>query len=62
MTTPQLTLGSTQLNVLFSGLSSGFAGLYQVNARMPSSLPSGTSAQLALTDVGLIFTVQLPLQ
>jgi len=38
--------------ILFKGLAPGFVGLYQVNLRVPSGLPSG-DVPLALTANGL---------
>jgi uncharacterized protein (TIGR03437 family) len=60
--TPQLDLGTASMNVLFSGLTPGYAGLYQINAQMPSPLPAGASATLTLTDDGQVVTAQIPLQ
>ena len=61
--TPQLSFGgSIPLNVTFSGLVSGYVGLYQVNANMPAILPQGPSSQLTLTDDGQVVTVPIALQ
>jgi uncharacterized protein (TIGR03437 family) len=60
--TPQLDLGTAPMNVLFSGLTPGYAGLYQINAQMPSPLPAGATATLTLTDYGQVVTAQIPLQ
>lgn len=60
--TPQLTLGGSSMNVLFSGLAPGFVGLYQVNAQMPATLPQGATALLTLADDGPTTTWTLPLQ
>jgi uncharacterized protein (TIGR03437 family) len=38
---PIVTIGGIQAEVLFSGLSPGYVGLYQVNARVPQAVPSG---------------------
>jgi uncharacterized protein (TIGR03437 family) len=62
LVTPQLTLGSAPMNVLFSGLAPGFVGLYQINAQMPASLPQGATAQLTLTAGGPTALLQLVLQ
>jgi uncharacterized protein (TIGR03437 family) len=47
--TPQATLGNTPVNVVFSELSPGFVGLYQVAVTMPATLPTGGSANLTVT-------------
>jgi uncharacterized protein (TIGR03437 family) len=39
--TPQVLMGSKRATLLFSGLTPGTAGLYQVNAMVPSGLPAG---------------------
>lgn len=38
---PLASLGGLDAEVLFSGLAPGFPGLYQVNVRVPASLPPG---------------------
>ena len=47
--TPQVTLGNIPVSVLFSELSPGFVGLYQVAVAMPATLPQGNSANLTVT-------------
>jgi len=39
--TPEITVGGKTAEVLFSGLTPGFAGLYQVNFRVPEEAGSG---------------------
>ena len=43
-----VTVGGSMSSVLFSGLTPGFAGLYQVNATLPDGLPDDTATQLQL--------------
>ena len=38
---PEVTIGGIKADVLFSGLTPGAIGLYQVNARVPANAPSG---------------------
>jgi len=47
--TPEATLGNTPVNVVFSELSPGFVGLYQVALAMPATLSPGGSANLTVT-------------
>ncbi len=42
--TVSVTVGERAAEVLFSGLAPGYAGLYQLNVRLPSPLPSGAAA------------------
>ena len=41
LATPQVTIGGEPAEVLFSGLASGFVGVYQVNASVPAGLAAG---------------------
>ncbi len=49
MVTPQVTLGDTAMSVVFSRLSPGTVGLYQVTVEMPSTAPRGDAATLTVT-------------
>lgn len=39
--TPSVTIGGLAADPLFSGLSPGSVGLYQLNVRVPTNAPSG---------------------
>ena len=49
---PQVSVADQQATVSFSGLTPGFVGLYQINAKLPASLPSGTQ-QLIISANGI---------
>jgi uncharacterized protein (TIGR03437 family) len=44
-----LTIGGVQAQVLFSGLTGGLTGLYQVNAKMPDGVNPGDAVPVVLT-------------
>ena len=46
---PQVTFGGIPAQVLFSGVAPGFAGLYQINVRIPESAPSGDDVPFQIT-------------
>jgi uncharacterized protein (TIGR03437 family) len=50
--TPQISVAGGACNVLFSGLTPGFAGLYQMNVTLPATLPSGDQP-LVVTSNGI---------
>jgi uncharacterized protein (TIGR03437 family) len=52
--TPSLTLGSSNLNVLYAGLVPGFiSGLYQINATVPSTgVTGGETIPLVVSQAG----------
>jgi uncharacterized protein (TIGR03437 family) len=49
LSTPQLMVGGQSAQVNFAGLSPGFAGLYQVNAVVPSGTQTGANVSVTLT-------------
>lgn len=49
---PSVTLGGTPLPVSFSGLAPGLVGVYQINVRVPSSVPAGMSIPLMISQPG----------
>ena len=59
--TPAVTIGSASGQLIFSGLTPGSIGLYQVNIGIPSSAPTGTQT-LTLSIGGQSATVSIPVQ
>lgn len=50
---PVVAIGGTQAQVLFSGLATGFVGLYQVNVVLPENTLTGDAVPLALSVAGM---------
>jgi len=48
-TKPGVLIGGAQATVTFSGLAPGFVGLYQVNAQIPPSAPTGDTVSVVLS-------------
>ncbi len=58
-----VTIGGSKVDAEFAGLAPGFAGLYQVNVRVPSGVAPGAEAALKLTVAGIESnTVKLAVQ
>ena len=51
VSTPSITIADVPAPVLFSGLSPGFAGLYQINLQVPAGI-SGDDLPLVVTQAG----------
>ncbi len=47
--TPTVTIGGAPADVTYSGLTPGYAGLYQINAKAAGYTPSGTQQPLVVT-------------
>ena len=47
-----VTIGGMPAQVMFQGLAPGFAGLYQVNAVVPSGIPPASTVPVTLTVAG----------
>ena len=53
LTAPAVFIGETQARVVFAGLAPGFVGLYQINAQVPGSAPSGGNVPITISIGGL---------
>ena len=53
---PEVTFGGAPGDVIYSGLTPGFVGLYQINVRVPGSAPKGLQVPLTI-NAGLSTTV-----
>ncbi|HYE73725.1 MAG TPA: hypothetical protein VEF04_10350, partial [Blastocatellia bacterium] len=47
--TPTVTIGGVPATVLYSGLTPGFVGLWQLNVTIPSNAPTGNAVPLIIT-------------
>ena len=45
---PAVTLGGMELPVLYAGLTPGYAGVYQINVRVPHWAPAGSKVPLTI--------------
>lgn len=50
--TPTVKLGGTPVNVLFSGIAPGFAGLYQIDFQVPMGVTEGDSVPITVAMPG----------
>jgi adhesin/invasin len=56
LATPTVTVGGKNANVSFSGLSPGFAGLYQIDAEVPSGVAPGNEVPVIVSISGELST------
>ena len=49
LTQPTVTIGGQQIPVSYFGLTPGEVGVYQINAKIPSNIPTGLSIPLTIT-------------
>jgi uncharacterized protein (TIGR03437 family) len=49
LVTPGVTIGNVPAQVIYSGLTPGLIGLYQVNAQVPEGVPRGDAVAVAIT-------------
>ena len=56
---PTVTLGGSSLQVLFAGMSPEEVGVYQINVKVPTSVPSGLSIPLKIKQGSVETTIQV---
>jgi len=59
--TPQVSLGDGAATVLFSGLTPGYLGLYQVTIQLPATLPATGLANLTVQAGSMATSASIPL-
>ncbi|MGH9559105.1 MAG: IPT/TIG domain-containing protein, partial [Bryobacteraceae bacterium] len=59
LTQPTVTLGGSNLSILYSGLAPGQVGVCQINATVPQGAPSGLNIPLTVTQNGSAQTVNV---
>jgi uncharacterized protein (TIGR03437 family) len=52
VTMPTVTIGGESATVLFSGLTPGFVGLYQIDAIVPGGIPPGDQVPVVVSILG----------
>jgi uncharacterized protein (TIGR03437 family) len=52
-TPPAVTVGGVPAEIIFSGLTPGFVGLYQINVRLGTNVPAGSETPLVVTVGGI---------
>lgn len=56
---PEVTLGGANVPVMFAGMAPGEVGVYQINAKVPPSVPSGLSVPFVISQGGVNTTIQV---
>jgi uncharacterized protein (TIGR03437 family) len=56
---PDVRLGNVPLAVSYAGLVPGQVGVYQINARAPANVPTGTEIPLTITQGGVTASITL---
>ena len=59
LTEPEVTLGGMSLSVEYAGLAPGMVGVYQLNVRVPFSVPQGDSVPFVIIQGGYSTAVNL---
>jgi uncharacterized protein (TIGR03437 family) len=54
---PVVTIGGQEIIVNFAGLAPGQVGVYQINARIPGTIPTGQNQPLTIAQGGVVTTV-----
>ena len=61
-TLPTVTIGGVPAKVLFSGLTPGYAGEYQIDVTIPAGVASGDSVPVVVTMLGASDTANISIQ
>jgi uncharacterized protein (TIGR03437 family) len=61
-TLPTVTIGGIPATVLFSGLTPGYAGEYQIDVTVPAGVTNGDSVPVKVTMLGVSDTANISIQ
>ena len=59
LTAPQVSIGGTSLPIIYAGLAPGEVGVYQINAKVPSTVPLGLAVSLKINQGSVSTSVQV---
>ncbi len=54
---PQVTLGGSNLALMYAGMTPGEVGVYQINVKVPTSIQGGLSIPLTIKQGGMSTTI-----
>jgi minor extracellular serine protease Vpr len=56
---PTVTLGGASLPLMYAGMAPGEVGVYQINVKVPSSVPTGLSIPFMIRQGGMDTTISV---
>ncbi|MEP6601562.1 MAG: hypothetical protein ABJB49_07085, partial [Nitrospirota bacterium] len=59
LTAPQVSIGGTSLPIIYAGLAPGEVGVYQINAKVPSTVPLGLAIPFKINQGSVSTSIQV---